>query len=93
MKSMISYTHLMEYLPGKECLTSGIFMFIDGLVIVITPMLIHFISKDLNFLFIIAFSLNAISTAGFLFLKVPDSTKFLLINERFDKFECALGRI
>ena len=87
MKSMISYTHLMEYLPGKECLTSGIFMFIDGLVIVVTPLLIHVIGKDLTFLFLIAFSLNLVSTLGFLLLRVPESTKFLIQNERYERFE------
>jgi len=41
---MIAYTHLMEFLPTRESKISGIFMFLDGLVIVITPFLIHFIS-------------------------------------------------
>ena len=44
VKSMIAYTHLMEFLPTRESKISGIFMFLDGLVIVITPFLIHFIS-------------------------------------------------
>ena len=68
-------------------------MFIDGLVIVVTPLLIHAVSKDLTFLFLIAFSLNFISTLSFLLLRVPESTRFLIQNERYDSFAETLARI
>ena len=75
---MIAYTHLMEYLPGRESKISGIFMFIDGMVVVVTPFLIHIISQDLNFLFIIALSFNILSLTLLLISRIPESTKFLL---------------
>jgi hypothetical protein len=44
IKSMIAYTHLMEFLPAKESAISGYFMLIDGLIVVITPLLLLFVS-------------------------------------------------
>ena len=78
IKSMIAYSHLMEFIPGRESKISGIFMFIDGLVIVVTPFMIHLISQDLNFLFISAIILNSISMTLFMLTRVPESTKFLI---------------
>ena len=80
IKSMIAYSHLMEYVPTRECKVSGAFMFIDGLVIVVTPFLIHWISTDLNFLFIIALMCNGLSLLSFLLFRIPESTKFLVMH-------------
>eukprot|EP00347_Sterkiella_histriomuscorum_P013032 403366275 len=93
IKSMIAYTHLMEFVPGLECKISGIFMFLDGLVIVITPFLIHLISQDLNFLFIAALSLNSLSIFLFIITRIPESTKFLLLVQNYKGFDHAIRRI
>ena len=80
MKSMIAYTHLIEFLPGRECKISGLFMFLDGLVVVITPFMIHFISTDLNFLFRTSLIFNGMSLLCFMLMRVPESTKFLIMH-------------
>lgn len=93
MKSMIAYSHLMEFLPNMESKISGIFMFFDGIVVVITPLLIHIISEDLTFLMEIAMVLNILSLIGFLVLRIPESTKFQIINRKFSGLRQSMKRI
>ena len=78
MKSMIAYSHLMEFLPRRESKFSGIFLFFDGLVVVISPLLIWYVSQDLTFFLQLAFSLNLLAILLFLIIRVPESLKFLL---------------
>lgn len=80
----------MEFLPERESRISGIFMFIDGLVIVISPLIFIWISQDLNLLLEISFTLNTISILLFLALRVPESLKFLIIKGKFDDFKQSL---
>ncbi|CDW72340.1 organic cation [Stylonychia lemnae] len=93
VKSMIAYTHLMEFLPGRESKISGVFMFLDGLVIVITPFLIHLISQDLNMLLFIALLFNVVSLVLFLITRIPESTKYLIQNQKYIAFEKAIQRV
>jgi type IV secretory pathway VirB3-like protein len=90
---MIAYTHLMEFLPTRESKISGIFMCLDGLVIVITPFLIHLISQDLNMLLITALLFNVVSLIFFLITRIPESTKFCIQKQKYIAFERAMKRI
>lgn len=85
-KSMVAYTHLMEFLPGRECKVSGILLFIDGLVMVVSPLILLYITKDLNNFLWIAFSLNMIALLLFILLRIPESLKFLLQKKRSAMF-------
>ena len=77
---MIGYTHLIEFLPDRESKISGIFMLIDGLVYVISPLILTYITKDLDFFILVAFGLNLLSLILFALLRVPESLKYLLTN-------------
>ena len=81
---MIAYTHLLEFMPDRESKVSGAFMLIDGLVYVISPLIYLNITNDLNFLFMIALTLNALSLIMFAGIRVPESLKFLLSKGRID---------
>jgi len=39
-KAMIAYTHLMEFLPGRVSTVSGLVFFLDGMVLVISPLIL-----------------------------------------------------
>lgn len=83
----------MEFLPERESRISGTFMFIDGLVLVISPLIFLFISQNLNLLLYIAFGLNALSILLFLVFRMPESLKFQLTKGKFDAFRAGLERL
>jgi len=86
VKTMIAYTHMMEFLPDRESLISGSFMCIDGLIYFFSPLFFVYISNDLNFMFLISFILNSVGLILFYSLKMPESLKFLLSQKWFGKF-------
>ena len=86
MKSIVAYTHLLEFMPDRESKVSGAFMLLDGLVYVASPMVYLHVTKDLNFLFLIAATMNLLSMVLFAAMRVPESLKFLLSKNRFDDF-------
>jgi hypothetical protein len=86
VKTMIAYTHMMEFLPDRESLISGSFMCIDGLIYFFSPLFFVYISNDLIFMFLISFLLNSIGLILFYSFKMPESLKFLLSQKWFGKF-------
>lgn len=92
-KSMVAYSHLMEFLPGRECKVSGMLMFIDGLVLVVSPMLLLYVTNDLNHLMINALILNSVAVVLFLLLRIPESLKFLLDKGNISKFKTELKKV
>ena len=83
---MIAYTHLMEFLPDRESLVSGVFMCLDGLIYFFSPLFFQYISSNLDLMFLLAFLFNMIGVSCFLAIKVPESLKFLLTSEKIEKF-------
>jgi hypothetical protein len=83
---MVAYTHLMEFVPDRESLISGIFLFIDGLVFVVSPLILVYVTNDTDFFLLIAASLCCISLLLFAIIRVPESLKFLLSMNKYDEF-------
>lgn len=83
---MIGYTHLMEFIPDRESTVSGLFMCIDGLVYVISPLIYQHLTNDIDFFIIFACAMNAVSLVMFAALRVPESLKFLLSKNRVEEF-------
>jgi hypothetical protein len=86
VKTMIAYTHMMEFLPDRESLVSGAFMCIDGLIYFISPLFFKYVSNDLNIMFLTSFVLNSVGLILFFTLKMPESLKFLLSQKLIGKF-------
>lgn len=86
VKSMIAYTHLMEFMTDRESRVSGTFMCIDGLVYVVSPLIDEYLTNDLNFFIQVAATLCFISIIIFKIIKVPESMKFLLVNGKSEEF-------
>lgn len=45
LKNMIAYTHVMEFLPGRVTQASGILFFIDGMILVVSPLMLMFLTN------------------------------------------------
>lgn len=44
LKNMIAYTHMMEFLPGRVTQVSGILFFFDGMILVVSPLVLMYLS-------------------------------------------------
>lgn len=76
MKSMIAYTHLMEFIPHKIGSMSGFMIFLDGMVLVISPLILLYVTDNTDIFLWIAFGMNVVGLAGFIFMYIPESIKF-----------------
>ena len=83
LKNMIAYTHMMEFLPGKVTLVSGILFFIDGMILVISPIFLMYLTVNTNVFLWCGVGQNVIALAGFLLIYIPESTSFQLEKEKF----------
>lgn len=90
---MVAYSHLMEFIPCRESGISGKFMFIDGLVIVISPLILITLTKHTSDLMWISVILNSLAFILFLSFKIPESVKFLLEKERWIQTKVELEKI
>lgn len=86
VKSMIAYTHMMEFLPDRESSVSGLFMCLDGLIYFLSPLFLKNVSNNLDIMILVAFLLNFMAIIGFLLIKVPESLKFLVTSNQLDRF-------
>jgi len=84
IKSMIAYTHLMEWCHGYESLVSGLLFFYDGFMFVLCPPILLYISINTNMFVYIALTLNVIALIIFLVAYFPESPVFLLYDGRFE---------
>jgi MFS transporter, putative metabolite transport protein len=86
VKTMIAYTHMMEFLPDRESMVSGTFMCLDGLIYFFSPLFFKNLSNNLDVIILLAFLMNLFGIIGFLIIKVPESLKFLITNGQIDRF-------
>ena len=87
LKNMMAYTHLMEFLPGKVTEYSGYLFFTEGMILVISPLILIFLTVNTNIFLWIGVIQNLIAIALFIFMYVPESTIFLLEKEKFEQAE------
>jgi hypothetical protein len=85
LKSIIAYSHMMEFLPGRVSSLSGYMLFLDGMVLVISPIILKFISKNTDTLLLIPFAINLTALCFFAVFYMPESTKYLLEKGRFEE--------
>lgn len=84
MKGIVSYTHLMEFLPGKVSSFSCILLFFDGMVLTMSPLILRFISQNTNILLYIPLVINVVSLIIFAIFYIPESTKHLLDKRNYE---------
>jgi hypothetical protein len=42
---MVAYTHLAEFLPGRVSKMSALMLFLDGMILVVSPMVFQFVTN------------------------------------------------
>lgn len=93
LKAMIAYTHLMEWIPGKEPLVSGLLFCYDGFLFVLCPLLLVYVSNNTIIFLWIGLIINVISIVVFAIFYFPESPVYLLDQNKFGEFEAILNKI
>ena len=83
LKNMIAYTHIMEFLPGRVTQASGVLFFLDGMILVASPLAVMYITTNTDIFLWFGVIQNIVGLAGFIVMYIPESTIFLLEKERF----------
>ena len=83
LKNMIAYTHMMEFLPGRVTEASGILFFFEGMILVVSPLVLMYTTNHTDVFLWAGLIFNIIGLIGFAAMYIPESTKFLLEKEKF----------
>lgn len=78
MKAMISYSHMVELVPGKESRLTGYMFFFNEAVLIISPLILLYLSKNTYIFLSISFGLNILITIICMTFYIPESIRFLL---------------
>jgi hypothetical protein len=78
LKNMIAYTHLAEFLPGRVSKMSGLMLFMDGMILVISPMIFQYVTDQADLFLYAGLTMNVIGLLGFKLLYIPESIKYRL---------------
>ena len=88
MRTMVGYSHLLEFMPTKVSLLSTLCFFMDGMVMVVSPIILNFFTNNTMLFIWIALGINAAAILSFVIFYLPESSKFLLekgVYERASK--------
>lgn len=88
IRYLIVYSHLMEFVAQKQNLISGVFLFLDGLVYIYSPMFLVYVVHSTQYFVWMALivSLASIFLLGFIF-HMPESLKYSLVKQDIMRFE------
>lgn len=78
MKTMIAYTHLMEFLPGRTTQYSGMLLFADNFVPVVSTLVLMYVTKYPQVFVYVPLGINILAIVVFMVIYIPESTKFLM---------------
>ena len=84
-RGMVAYAHMMEWVRGKEGLITGLLFGYDGLVIVICPPILLYITKNTQVFLYIALAMNLLVVILFALVYFPESANYLLDQGRCDE--------
>ena len=74
---------MMEFLPGRVTEASGILFFFEGMILVISPLVLMYLTVSTDVFLWTGLIFNTIGLLGFALMYIPESTKFLLEKEKF----------
>lgn len=75
----------MEFIPGKESLLTGCMFFVDGLILIISPLFLLYFTKNTEIFTYLSFFINLFAIGIFAMIYIPESTKYLIEKEKFDE--------
>ena len=65
LKNMVAYTHLAEFLPSRVSKMSALMLFLDGMILVISPMIFQFVTNQTDVFLYAGLLMNIIGLAAF----------------------------
>lgn len=77
-KAMIVYSHFTEYIFGKESLYTGFLFFLYEIVIVISSMILMYVTSNTYVLIYISLAMNLLVWAMWMLIYTPESIQFQL---------------
>jgi MFS family permease len=88
IRYLIAYEHLIEFVGYKQNLITGVFLFLDGLIYIYSPLFLQYVAPSTQYFvwIALAFSLFSIFLVGFVF-HMPESLKYSLAKQDIMKFE------
>jgi hypothetical protein len=88
IRYLIAYAHLMEFVAQRQNLITGVFLFLDGLVYIYSPLFLVYVIHSTQYFVWIALgvSLVPIFLLGFVF-HMPESLKYSLATQDIMRFE------
>jgi len=88
IRYLIAYAHLMEFVANRQNLITGVFLFLDGLVYIYSPLFLVYVVHSTQYFVWMALgvSLLSIFLIGFLF-HMPESLKYSLVKQDIMRFE------
>lgn len=84
VKSMVVYTHLMEFMPGRESFASGLTFGFQAISSLVSPLLLLYVIKNAQVLCWIALAMDILLVAAILIFYIPESSKYLLTRGNID---------
>jgi MFS family permease len=84
---IIGYSYFLEILPGRESFYGGILYFTEGFILIITPVILFYVTKNLQYFIFFCFLVNFVACIVFLVCYLPESVKFTLEKGRHEKAE------
>ena len=84
LKGIISFTHLMEFMPGRVSGLGAKMLFVEGMIQVVSPLVLMFVTKDTQIFLWIPFGINIVAALCFIVFYIPESIKWTLDKGHFD---------
>ena len=83
--SNVTYSHLIEFVPGREAVISGWLFAIDGSISFVgSPLVLMYITKDTTAFIYMGLGVNVICCVVYALWYFPESTKFLIVKGHFE---------
>ena len=78
LKVIVTYSYVVEFLPGKESDTTGWSFFYFEIIFLISPTLLLFVTKDTQIFIYAGLALNVMAITFLILYSIPESIKFML---------------
>ena len=65
LKSMVAFTHLAEFMPGRVAKLSALMLFLDGMILLLSPMIYQFVTNQTGWFLYAGLCMNLVGLVAF----------------------------
>ena len=65
LKSMVAFTHLAEFMPGRVAKLSALMLFLDGMILLMSPMIYQFVTNQTGWFLYAGLCMNLVGLVAF----------------------------